>query len=161
VVGGFPVLSSRQMYVMTERPFYGVSVDVGNKRSPWQTTFYWFDQHAKGGFIDRRSLGFEGRLVKKRFNAFTMIDYDIKMNRLNLGLLSLSYNFPDNSNLTLTADYRQSPLLTTTNALIGQVFTATSEPVLDLAGLKPFFTDAQIYQLAKDRTLTAKSMTLA
>lgn len=161
VVGGFPVLSSRQMYVMTDRPFYGVSVDIGNKRSPWQTTFYWFDQHAKGGFVDRRSIGFEGRLVKKRFNVFTMIDYDIKMSRLNLGLLSLSYNFPDNSNLTLTADYRQSPLLTTTNALIGQVFTATSEPVLDLGGLKPFFTDAQIYQLAKDRTLTAKSMTLA
>jgi len=160
-VAGFPVLSSRQTWVLKDRPFYGVSVDVGNKRSPWSTTLYWFDQHAKGGFIDRRSVGFEGRLLKKRFNAFTIVDYDVKFKQLNLGLLSLGYNFPDTSTLTVTADYRQSPMLTTTNALIGQIFTATSEPVLDLGGLKPFFTDAQIYQLAKDRTLVSKSVTLA
>lgn len=161
LVGGFPVLSSRQTWVLTERPFYGISVDLGAKRSPLQTTFYWFDERARGGFVDRRSLGFEARLLKKRFNAYTIIDYDVKFKRLNLGLLSLSYNFPDNANLTLTADYRQSPLLTTTNALIGQIFTATAQPVTDLRDLKPFFTDDQIYQLAKDRTLTAKTLTLA
>lgn len=161
VVAGFPVLSSRQTWVLTDRPFYGVSVDLGAKRSPLQTTLYWFDQRVRGGFVDRRSVGIEARLLKKRFNAYSIIDYDVKFKRLNLGLLSLSYNFPDNANLTLTADYRQSPLLTTTNALIGQIFTATAQPATDLRDLKPFFTDEQIYQLAKDRTLTAKTLTLA
>ncbi|MDE2435264.1 MAG: SPOR domain-containing protein [Sphingomonadales bacterium] len=160
LVGGFPVLSSHQTWVLNERPFYGVSVDFGNKRSALQTSVYWFDQHARGDFVDRRSVGFEGRYVKRRFNAYTMIDYDVKFNRLNLGLFSLNYNFPDNSNFSLTADYRQSPLLTTTNALIGQIDATTFQAIPDLAGLKPFFTDAQIYQLAKDRTLTAKSVTV-
>jgi len=159
-VGGFPVLSSRQTRLMTERPFYGVSVDLGAKRSPVQFTLYWFDQHAKGGFIDRRSVGIETRLLKKNFNAYAMVDYDVKFGQLNLGLLTLNYNFPDTSSLSLTADYRRSPLLTTTNALIGQFDTINSLPITSLAGLKPFFTDDQIYQMAQDRTLIAKSLTL-
>ncbi|MFC3173669.1 tol-pal system YbgF family protein [Novosphingobium bradum] len=159
-VAGFPVLSSHQMSVLKERPFYGLSVDFGAKRSPLQASVYWFDQRAKGGFIDRRSLGVEARLLKKRFNAYAMADYDVKFGRLNLGLMSFNYNFPDASSLSLTADYRQSPLLTTTNALIAQIDLVTNLPILTLGGLRPFFTDDQIYQLARDRTLTSKSMTL-
>lgn len=159
-VAGFPVLSSRQTYVNTERSFYGASVDFGAKRSPVQFTLYWFDQHAKGGFIDRRSVGIESRLLKKNFNAYAMLDYDVKFGQLNLGLLTLNYNFPDTSSLSLTADYRRSPLLTTTNALIGQFDTINSVPFTSLAGLKPFFTDDQIYRMAQDRTLIAKSLTL-
>ncbi|MFM5893524.1 MAG: SPOR domain-containing protein [Novosphingobium sp.] len=158
-VAGFPVLSSRQTHVLTERPFYGVSIDVGAKRSPVQVTLYWFDQHAKGGFIDRRSVGIETRFLRPRFNAYAIADYDVKFGVLNLGLLSLNYNFPDTSNLSVTADYRRSPLLTTTNALIGQFDTVNSVPFADLTGLRPFFTDPQIYQMALDRTLVAKSIT--
>jgi len=160
VVGGFPVLSSHQMSVLKERPFYGLSVDFGTKRSPLQLSAYWFDQRARGGFIDRRSIGAEARFLKKRFNAYAMIDYDVKFGALNLGLVSLNYNFPDSSSLSLTADYRQSPLLTTTNALIGQFDLTTNLPILTLHGLRPFFTDPQIYQLARDRTLVAKSVTV-
>jgi hypothetical protein len=160
-VGGFPVLTSRQTFVLKDRWFYGASVDLGSKRSALQTTVYWFDQHARGGFIDRRSVGVEARVLKKRFNAYAIVDYDVKFSRLNLGLLTLNYNFPDNSNLSLTADYRQSPLLTTNNALIGQADPVTFAPIPDLQGLKPFFTDAQIYQLARDRTLVAKSATVS
>ena len=159
VVGGFPVLSSRQTWVLKERPFYGVSVDLGNKRSPIQTTFYWFDERARGGFVDRRSAGIEARILRKNFNAYGIFDYDVKFNTVNLGLLTLNYNFPDGSNLALTGDYRKSPLLTTTNALIGQYDTINNRPFDDLRGLQPFFTDAEIYQLARDRTLTAKTLT--
>ena len=160
VVGGFPVLSSRQTHVLTERPFYGVSVDIGSKRSPVQTTVYWFDQRAKGGFIDRQSVGVEARFLKPRFNAYGMLDYDVKFGQLNLGLVSLTYNFPDGSNFSLTGDYRRSPLLTTTNALIGQFDTVNSVPITSLTGLRPFFTDDQIYQMARDRTLIAKTLTV-
>ena len=117
-VAGFPVLSSHQMSVLKERPFYGLSVDLGTKRSPFQTTLYWFDQRARGGFIDRRALGVEARFLKKNFNAYAMIDYDVKFKQMNLALLSFNYNVPDTSSLSITADYRRSPLLTTTNALI-------------------------------------------
>lgn len=160
VVGGYPVLSSRQTSVMTERPFYGVSVGFGNKRSAVQTTVYWFDQRARGGFADRRSAGVEARFLRKNFNAFGIIDYDVKYSTMNLALLSLNYSFPDGANLAVTADYRKSPLLTTTNALIGQFDTINNLPFDDLRGLRPFFTDPQIYQMARDRTLTAKTLTL-
>ena len=159
-VAGFPVLSSRQTWVLKDRPFYGLSVDMGNKRSPFQGTVYWFDERASGGFIDRRSVGVEARFLKKNFNAFGLLDYDVKFRTVNLALLTLNYNFPDGANLAITGDYRKSPLLTTTNALIGQFDTINNVPFSDLRGLKPFFTDAQIYQLARDRTLTAKSLTV-
>ena len=161
LVGGFPVLTSRQTHILKERYFYGASVDIGARRSPFQTTLYWFDQRAKGGFIDRQSVGIEARYLKSRFNAYTIIDYDVKYKKLNLGLLTLNYVFPDNANLSLTADYRQSPLLTTSNALIGQIYSGSFLPVLDLRELEPFFTDSEIYQLAEDRTLVVKSLTLS
>ena len=160
-VGGFPVLTSRQTYVLKDRRFYGVSVDVGTRRSPVQGTVYWFDQRARGGFIDRQSLGVEARVLLPRFNAYTMIDYDVHHSQLNLGLLTLNYNFPDNSNLTVTADYRQSPLLTTNNGLLQQFYTANNKRVRALADLRPFFLDDQIYQLARDRTQTVKSLTVS
>lgn len=159
VVGGFPVYSSKQMKVLTDRPFYGVSVDLGAKRSPIQTTLYWFDQHAKGGFIDRRSVGIEARYLRKSFNAYAMVDYNVKFSEVNLALLSLNYGFTDGSNFSLIADYRKSPLLGTINALNGIVDLA-SQRIETLSGLRPFFTDPEIYQLAKDRTLTAKSLTV-
>ena len=158
-VGGYPVLSSRQTWVLKERPFYGLSVDLGNKKSPIQTTFYWFDERARGGFVDRRSAGIEARILRKNFNAYGIFDYDVKYNTVNLGLMTLNYSFPDGSNLALTGDYRKSPLLTTTNALIGQYDTINNRPFDDLRGLRPFFTDAEIYKLARDRTLTAKTFT--
>lgn len=161
LVAGFPVLTSRQTFVLKDRSFYGASVDIGAKQSPLQTTLYWFDQRARGGFVDRRSLGLEARFLKPRFNAYTIVDYDVKYRKLNLGLLTMNYTFPDNSNFSLTADYRQSPLLTTNNALIGQVDPLTFAPITELQGLRPFFTDPEIYQLARDRTLTAKSLTMS
>jgi hypothetical protein len=162
IVGGFPVLTSRQMRVLTERYFYGASVDFGGRNDALQTTLYWFDQRARGSFVDRRSVGIEARFLKPRFNAYTIVDYDVKFKKLNLGLLSLNYNFPDNSNLSLTADYRNSPLLTTTNALTGMTYNlATFAPVTSLVELRPFFTDDEIYQAAKDNTLVAKSLTVS
>lgn len=160
-VAGMPVLSSRQTHLLKDRFFYGVSADIGTRQSPLQTTIYWFDQRARGGFVDRQSVGIEARFLKPRFNAFTIVDYDVKFRTLNLGLLSLNYNFPDSSNISLTADYRQSPLLTTSNALIGQIDGVASQAVTDLRGLRPFFTDPQIYRLARDRTLVAKSITMS
>jgi len=85
----------------------------------------------------------------------------VKYNVLNLGLVTLNYAMPDHSTLSLTADYRRSPLLTTHNALTGMLTNdPLPQPILDLQGLRPFFTDPQIYQLALDRTLITKSLTV-
>ncbi|MGE3693339.1 MAG: SPOR domain-containing protein [Novosphingobium sp.] len=178
-VAGFPVITSRQLYILRDRFFYGASVDYGGRRDAFQATLYWFDQRARGGFIDRRSVGLEARFLKPRFNAFTIVDYDVKYKKLNLGLLTLNYSFPDNSNISITADYRQSPLLTTSNALIGlqvaPLDQGTGLPIysLDANGnlvqrltsaaqvqdLLPYHSKSEIYDLALARTYLTKSIT--
>jgi SPOR domain len=160
LVGGFPVLSSRQTNILTDRFFYGLSADIGSRKDKWQTTLYWFDQKSQG-FIDRRSVGVESRYFVNSFNAYGLIDYDIKFSKVNLALMTLSYSLPDQSSFSVTADYRQSPLLTTTNALIGQSNALTFAPIRSLADLRATYSDQQIYQLAQDRTLVAKSMTVS
>jgi hypothetical protein len=160
LVGGFPVLSSRQTRVLTDRFFYGVSADIGSRKDKWQTTLYWFDQKSQG-LIDRRSVGVESRYFVNSFNAYGLIDYDVKFSKVNLALMTLSYSLPDQSSFSVTADYRESPLLTVTNALIGQADPLTFAPILNLKDLRAVYSDPFIYQLAKDRTLVAKSMTVS
>ncbi len=161
VVAGYPVESSRQTYIDKSKWFYGASVDIGGRKSALQTTLYFFDQHTRGGFIDRRSVGVEARYLKSRFNAYTMLDYDVKFKRVNLALLTFNYNFVDGSNVSLSADYRLSPLLRTNNILSsGLTFNnLNQDTVTTLASLRPFFTDEQIYKGASDVTLVAKSLT--
>ena len=160
LAAGFPVLSSRQMSILRDRVFYNASVDLGAKRDALQTTLYWFDQRSHG-LIDRQAVGAEMRYLKGRFNSYAILDYDVHFKRLNLGLLSLNYTLKDQSSFSLTADYRQSPLLTTTNAIIGQTFPGGAGSITNIGQLKPFFTDPQIYRLALDSTLVSKSLTLS
>ncbi len=160
LIGGFPVDSSRDLFVEQERYFYGVSADYGARKDNFQATLYWYDQR-NHGFIDRRAIGTEMRYIRGRFNAFTLIDYDVHFNKLNLGLLSLNYNFKDQSSLSVTADYRQSPLLSTARATGGQVFPGTFTRITDLRDLQTFFTDAQIKQLALFNVGVSKSLTVS
>ncbi len=160
LVGGFPVLSSRNVNIATDRFFYGVSADIGSRKDKLQTTLYWFDQKSQG-LIDRRSVGIESRYFVNSFNAYGLIDYDVKFSKVNLALMTLSYNLPDTSSFSVTADYRESPLLTVTNALIGQADPLTFAPILTLKDLRAVYSDQFIYQLAQDRTLIAKSMTVS
>lgn len=160
LIGGFPVDSSRDIFVEHERYFYGVSADYGARKDNFQATLYWYDQR-NHGMIDRRAIGTEMRYIRGRFNAFTLIDYDVHFNKLNLGLLSLNYNFKDQSSLSITADYRQSPLLSTARATGGQVFPGTFTRITDLRDLQTFFTDAQIKQLALFNVGISKSLTVS
>jgi SPOR domain len=160
VAGGFPVLSSRQLSILKDRAFYGLSADIGGKRDALQTTVYWFDQRSHG-LVDRQAVGTEIRYLKGQFNSYAILDYDVKYNKVNLGLLTFNFTMKDQSSISFSADYRQSPLLTTANALQGQTFPGGVLPILTLGDLKPFFTDPQIYQIALDNTLVAKSLTVS
>jgi SPOR domain len=163
IVGGAPVLRARDIFLRSDRYFYGASVDIGAKRDNFQSTFYWYDQRSPG-LIDRQAVGTELRYLKDRFNAYAIIDYDVHFSRVNLGLLTLNYSLKDESNISVTADYRQSPLLTTWNALnglFGQVLPGGLTPVEDLQDLQGPFTDQQIYGLAQDNTIVSKSMTVS
>lgn len=163
VAAGFPVSSSRITHIQNDRFFYGVSADIGSKKDKFQTTFYWFDQRSHG-LIDRRSVGNEMRYLNNRFNAYTILDYDIHFKKANLGLVTLNYSLKDQSSLSLTADYRQSPLLTTTSALNGifaQILPGETTMIRTLGDLRASLSDSQIYQLARDNTQVTKSLTMS
>lgn len=160
LAAGYPVASSRQTRVVTDRRFVGVSVDIGSRADPLQATLYGFNQSSHG-LIDRRAVGAELRYLVGSFNAYGILDYDVHYNRLNLAVMTLNYTMADQSAFSLTADYRQSPLLTTGNALIGQTQPGGLAALRHLGELRSFFTDPQIYQIARDNTLVSKSLTIA
>jgi hypothetical protein len=162
-VGGAPVLRARDIFLRSDRTFYGASVDIGAKRDNLQSTIYWYDQRSRG-LIDRQAVGAEVRYLKDRFNSYALVDYDVHFSKVNLALLTLNYSLKDESNISVTADYRQSPLLTSwnvLNGLFGQILPGGTVPIEDLQDVQQSFTDAQIYSLAKDNTIVAKSLTVS
>jgi SPOR domain len=162
-VSGVPVLRSRDIFLRSDRKFYGASVDIGAKRDNLQSTLYWFDQRSPG-LIDRRAVGAEVRYLKNRFNTYALVDYDVHFSKVNLALLTLNYSLKDESNISVTADYRQSPLLQSWNVLngiFGQILPGGITPIADLRDVQQTFTDAQIYGLAKDNTIVSKSVTVS
>jgi TolA-binding protein len=163
VVGGTPVLRARDLFIRSDRFFYGASVDLGGRKDTVQSTLYWYDERSHG-LIDRQALGAEVRYLKGQFNAYGIFDYDVHFGRVNLGLLTLNYTLKDQSSFSITADYRQSPLLNTwnvLNGLSGQILPGGTIPIADLQDLRGPFTDPQIYRLAADNTIVAKSLTVS
>lgn len=152
IVTGFPVESSTATSVDTARPFYGLNVDLGAPGSAWEFNVYTIEQRV-GAITDRQAVGGEMRYFQANRSMFAMLDYDTLFNDVDLALLTGNWLLPGNSNLSIVADHRRSPLLMTSNALIGQ--TATSIDELRLSN-----TDDAIQQLAQDRTATSDSLML-
>ncbi|MBS0365037.1 MAG: SPOR domain-containing protein [Proteobacteria bacterium] len=97
------------------------------------------------GFKDRRAVGLEGRWLVSTASLVGVVDYDTFYHSLNTASFIGTVMLPARWSLSFDAERRNSPVLTTRNALIGQ-------PVTDLTGLQQAFTIDQIYQLAHDRT---------
>jgi tetratricopeptide (TPR) repeat protein len=97
------------------------------------------------GVRDRQAIGLEGRFLTQRTSVIAMVDYDTSFHSVNEATLLGTLQLPWRWNVSFDAERRNSPVLTTRNALIGQ-------PVTTLTALEQVFTIQQIYQLARDRT---------
>ncbi len=146
VVGGFPVDSSWSKF-STQRYAYGTSVDYF--RDAFSGDIYFLRQ-MDGSFIDRQSVGAEGRYVNTSLSAFGTLDYDVYFNKVNIALVTGNVLFDDKTSLNFSVDYRRAPMLRTSDALIGQSVTALSD-------LLSTYTRDEINQLAVDRTAISKS----
>jgi hypothetical protein len=118
----------------------------------WDANVFAIEQRAEGS-MDRRAIGGELRYFDSSRTFFSMVDYDIYYNELNVGQFLGNWIFPDKTTLSLTLDYRNSPILTTYNALTGQ-------GVDSIDALQDSFSDNEIRDLARDRTATSKLATL-
>lgn len=153
LVAGFPVASSRDG-LQTDRYFYGINFDLGRFANHWDFNAFYIQQEVDG-ITDRRAVGGEVRYSYSRGSFFTLVDYDIYHGQLNTILSTGSLLLPDRTMLNLSFDYRQSPILTTSNALIGQTV------VRDLDALRNIFTMQELKQLAEDRSAISKTVTFS
>lgn len=150
-VAGYPVESSRDN-VETDRYFYGLTLASDGFARGWDGNIFAIEQRLEG-FTDRRAIGGELRYFDPSLSFFSLVDYDIYYNELNIWQFFGNWILPDKTTINLTLDYRNSPILTTRNALTGQ-------GVDSLNDLQDNFSDSEIYDLARDRTTTSKLATL-
>ncbi|MFT5674566.1 MAG: hypothetical protein ACI808_000486 [Paraglaciecola sp.] len=151
-VFGYPVDTQNKTKVNTAQEFYGISFDFDNVWDGWDfNTFYITQDNA--GIKDREAVGGEVRYFDTKKSFFTLLDYDVLFNDVNIFLLIGRWTVVDSTTMNLVVDYRNSPILTTTNAIQGQ-------GVETLDALFDRFNEDELRQLAIDRTAKSKAITI-
>lgn len=143
-VAGFPFYSSVQSSVDTSRQVYGLSVESRDWVEGLSTELYTVGQFVDGT-TDRAALGLETRYVNERGSAYGLLDFDFHFAQLNIATFSGSWRVTDETTLNATVDYRYSPILLTSSALIGQPFD-------DLDALEASIGSDAVDELVVDRT---------
>ena len=152
IVFGFPVDSTSDTNVDTDKYFYGVNFDLGTIADHWNFNLFAIQQEVDS-LTDRQAIGSEVRYLDDTKSFFGLVDYDTYFDSLNTLLLVINWNLPDQTNINLRYDYRSSPILTLSNALIGQ----DADTIDDL---KNIYSTNEMKQLAKDRSSTSQLLTL-
>ncbi len=150
LVAGYPVDSSKDVFITSERYFYGLSVDIGTINTAWDFNLFAINQ-INDGITDRQAVGGEIRYFDPVKSFFTLIDYDYFYGSLNMLIFNGRWSLSDKTTANMNFDYRNSPILTTRNSITGQ-------PVTSLSELLNIFPKSTIYDLAEDRTAESKSL---
>lgn len=150
LVAGYPVQLSTDGFE-TDKYLYGASFDIGTLWDHWNFNGYFITQKTEG-IIDRQAVGGEVRYYHPKGSFFNLIDYDISYNKVNTYLAVANLTLPTETTLNLSFDYRNSPALTTSNALIGQ--TDSIQQLINNLG------ESSVRALAEDRTAISRLVTL-
>ena len=151
VLGGYPVEINNRTSINQHKTFYGFTFETGTFLQNWDMNLFYFDQSVDG-IDDRTSAGTEVRYRDNRTSVFGMIDYDLLYKELNILQLNANLFFDQGKTLYMNAFMRKTPLLSTSNALIGRQESSIEE-------LKQTLNVEQIYQLARDRTADSETIT--
>lgn len=152
LVGGYPVSSSSDTEIDNARPLYGISFDLGTYADHWDFNTFYISQDVDG-IVDREAIGGEVRFFHPNFSFFSLVDYDISYDQMNTFLFNGNWSMTKKTTINFSTDIRQSPILTTSNALQSQTAATIDE-------LLQSFTETEIRQLALDRTASSRSYTL-
>lgn len=150
-VAGFPVEDSSNG-PRTDRSLYGISAELGTYAESWNFVPYFIEQKVDG-ILDRRAVGLETQYFDMQKTFVNYVDYDVSFNSLNNLYFFGNWTFDNRVSLNLTYDYRNNPVLSTYNALIGQ-------QALSIDELLQALPEDEIRQLAEDRTSTSKTMSV-
>jgi hypothetical protein len=150
---GSPVLNAQDS-LDTRRRFETLALDYGPELAHWISSFY-VTQQTVDGLRDRQAIGTQWQYFEPGRSVVSYVDYDTQYHSLNSAVLLGTLQLPARWQLTVDLERRNAPLLTTENALIGQVGIAT------VSQLQQMYTQQQIEQLAKDRTPLFSSYTVS
>ena len=129
----------------SDRRFETVAVDFAPALSHWDTSLY-VTQQRNDGLKDRQAVGAQVQYARQNATVFSYVDYDTAYRSLNALVLLGTLQLPARWQLTLDLERRNAPLLTTQNALFGQICCTT------LDELQQAYNQQQIRDLARDRT---------
>lgn len=152
-VMGYPVNYSDKRSLQTEKPFFGIGAEVDGEGKDVDILPYYLRQEVDG-IIDREAVGSEFRFFHPLGNFYALIDYDIAYDDLNMYLFRGQYNWRKGTIFNLNLDVRNSPLLYTTNALIGRTDASTIDELQEIK------TEDRIYELAENRVGLSKTLSL-
>ena len=144
LVMGAPVENSYDDFINENKQFYGVNVDSTFFGDTLDVNTY-FVQQTVDSIVDRQAVGFQSAYFSEKFNLFSVLDYDVSYQDLNVFLLSGSWSSSDKTSYYFNFDHHNSPFLQTTNALQGQTVGTIEDLGLSL-------TEDEIFQLAEDHT---------
>jgi len=150
-VAGYPV-SLLTLAPQTQDHFETLALAYTPRNSHWDASIFAATEQVDG-LRDRQAVGLEGRYLASSASLVSVVDYDIFYHSLNTASLLGTLQLPARWNLSVDAERRNSPVLTTSNALTGQPFT-------DLNQMLQVFTPDEIYQLARDRTPVTENYSL-
>ncbi|MEZ5541370.1 MAG: tetratricopeptide repeat protein [Pseudomonadota bacterium] len=156
---GFPVDSSRDGFDSSQY-FYGVNFELEDFLEGWDASAFYIEQKADT-ILDRRAVGGELRYFDVNRSFFTLVDYDIFYQIVNTAQLLGNWTTASKTTFNIVLDYRNSPILTTSNALQGALNPNDNiTPLTTIEEMLVFFTQDELFQFAQDRTATARLGTL-
>ncbi len=101
----------------TTSTFYGASLDVDKVGDRFSGSAFAIQQVAAGE-TDRLGIGGELRYFDAERNVYSMLDYDPLFHAVNIGMVQGTWQFPTLTTINALLDYRRTPTLQLTNALI-------------------------------------------
>ncbi|MES9816621.1 MAG: hypothetical protein ABW155_08215 [Candidatus Thiodiazotropha sp.] len=156
---GLPVERSRDTFLNDHKQFAGLSADISSIFENWDLSLFLVEQRVDD-LVDRRAIGGEVRYFDPNKSLFSLLDYDIFHEEVSIFMLQGNWRFENETRMYMNLDYRNTPILSTSNALSGQLDPDTSLPVESIEELQNFFSDDEIYELARDRTAETTSLSL-
>lgn len=154
LVAGYPVRSSVYAGLETGTRFVGGAIEFGPIADALDIQLFTIHQQVDG-IDDRKAVGGEIRYFRPTRSLFVLVDYDTMFDELNTFLIQTHWTTRAGTRFNLTVDERKGPVLTTSNALFGQV-VSTIEELRTTYSL----SEEEIRTLARERTDTSRSVSL-
>lgn len=148
---GHPVEINNKSSINTDKTFYGLTYETGTFLNNWNMNLFYFDQKYND-FKDRSSVGTEVYYRDNKKSLFGLVDYNLLYNDINILQLNANILMDQGRTAHINAFMRKSPVLSTSNALIGRQETSLDD-LLNTLNIE------QIYQLAEDRTANNQTIT--